>query len=231
MQVAYSASLSASGGTAPYSWSMISGTFPASLALNASSGAISGTPTQAGSFLFSVQVKDSAARTAYASFTASIAPPLSPVVSGISPSSGPTSGGTKVTISGSNFVSGAAVSFGGTAAASVVVNSASQIQAVAPSHIAGSVQLIVSENGQSSTPVSFTYNVVNPTVSGVSPNSGPTAGGTTVTISGTNFLAGALVPLRHRLRTERHRYQRHPNSSCYSLQRFWPGQRSCRESR
>jgi putative Ig domain-containing protein/IPT/TIG domain-containing protein len=63
---AYSASLSASGGTAPYVWSLGSGSsLPAGLAL-ASSGGISGTPTISGSFSFTAQVKDSAnASTSY----------------------------------------------------------------------------------------------------------------------------------------------------------------------
>jgi Protein of unknown function (DUF4038)/Putative collagen-binding domain of a collagenase/Putative Ig domain/Immunoglobulin I-set domain len=43
----YSATLSASGGTTPYTWTLTSGTLPAGLSLNASSGAITGTPTQA----------------------------------------------------------------------------------------------------------------------------------------------------------------------------------------
>jgi hypothetical protein len=43
--VAYSASLAATGGTTPYRWSLISGTFPTGLSLNASTGAITGTPT------------------------------------------------------------------------------------------------------------------------------------------------------------------------------------------
>jgi hypothetical protein len=38
----------------------------------------------------------------------------------------------------------------------------------------------------------YTY-VVTPTVSSVSPNNGPVAGGTGVTITGTNFAAGATV--------------------------------------
>jgi hypothetical protein len=42
---AYSASLTATGGTAPLSWSLVSGTLPAGLALAAATGAISGTPT------------------------------------------------------------------------------------------------------------------------------------------------------------------------------------------
>ena len=43
--VAYTATLAASGGTLPYQWTLASGTLPAGLALNAASGAISGTPT------------------------------------------------------------------------------------------------------------------------------------------------------------------------------------------
>ena len=38
----------------------------------------------------------------------------------------------------------------------------------------------------------FTY-TVNPTVTSVSPNNGTTAGGTSVTITGTNFATGATV--------------------------------------
>jgi hypothetical protein len=44
---AYSATLIATGGTAPYSWSLTAGTLPAGLALNTATGGISGTPTQA----------------------------------------------------------------------------------------------------------------------------------------------------------------------------------------
>lgn len=54
---AYSQTLTATGGTAPYSWSVSSGTLPAGLTL--SSGVISGTPTTAGSTTFTVMVSDS----------------------------------------------------------------------------------------------------------------------------------------------------------------------------
>lgn len=192
--MAYSASLSASGGTTPYSWSVIGGAFPPGLTLNASTGSITGTTTQAGTFLFTAEVKDSAGHSASASLSANIAPPASPVVSSISPKSGPTSGGTTVTIGGSNFATGATVSFGGVAASSAAVVNATAIQAVTPAHIAGTVDVNVQQNGQTSTlSSSFTYTVVTPTISSISPNEGPTSGGTKVTITGTNFLVGALV--------------------------------------
>jgi hypothetical protein len=57
---AYNATLAASGGTSPYTWSLTSGTLPGGLALNASTGAISGTPTTAvNSLALTFQVSDS----------------------------------------------------------------------------------------------------------------------------------------------------------------------------
>ena len=69
--VAYSVTLAASGGSGTYTWSMASGTLPAGLTLS-SAGLLSGTPTSAGSFSFSVKVTDGAARTATKSLTVEI---------------------------------------------------------------------------------------------------------------------------------------------------------------
>jgi hypothetical protein len=69
VQVAYSAGLSASGGAAPYSWSVVSGSLPAGVSLNASTGIVAGTPTQAGTFAFAVQVNDAGAQSAQKSFS------------------------------------------------------------------------------------------------------------------------------------------------------------------
>jgi len=53
---AYTATLGATGGTGTYTWSVISGALPDGLSLSA--GAISGTPTAAGTSDFTVQVND-----------------------------------------------------------------------------------------------------------------------------------------------------------------------------
>ena len=52
-----------------------------------------------------------------------------PTVSSVSPNNGPTAGGTAVTITGTNFATGATVTFGGTAATSVVVVNSTTITA------------------------------------------------------------------------------------------------------
>jgi hypothetical protein len=58
---AYSATLMASGGTTPYTWSVTGGTLPAGLSLAPSTGIISGTPTAATSTSITVQIKDASA--------------------------------------------------------------------------------------------------------------------------------------------------------------------------
>jgi hypothetical protein len=55
---AYDTTLEADGGTMPYTWAVTSGSLPAGLSLDASSGEISGSPTSAASFTFAVTVTD-----------------------------------------------------------------------------------------------------------------------------------------------------------------------------
>jgi hypothetical protein len=75
---AYSQTLAAAGGTTPYAWSVTTGSLPAGLTLNSSTGAITGTPTAAGSSPFTVQVADSsrAGATATKALSIAIASPL-----------------------------------------------------------------------------------------------------------------------------------------------------------
>jgi Putative Ig domain/Protein of unknown function (DUF1565) len=72
---AYSATLTATGGTAPYSWALTSGTLPAGLVLNSTSGAIGGTPTQAvanAALTFKVSDSGNPAQTQSATFSLTI---------------------------------------------------------------------------------------------------------------------------------------------------------------
>jgi hypothetical protein len=68
---AYSATLAAAGGVAPYLWAVTAGSLPAGLTLNAQTGAISGTPASAGTASFTVQLTDAQ------SPAASVSAPLS----------------------------------------------------------------------------------------------------------------------------------------------------------
>jgi len=69
--VAYSATLTATGGTSPYSWSVTSGTLPAGVTLS-TAGALSGTPTNAGAYSFGIRVVDSIGATASQSYNLTI---------------------------------------------------------------------------------------------------------------------------------------------------------------
>jgi hypothetical protein len=74
-----------------------------------------------------------------------------PTVAKLKPKTGRVSGGTSVTLTGTNFADVTAVDFGGVAAASFHVVSANSITAVTPAHVAGRVQVTVATpNGTSS---------------------------------------------------------------------------------
>ena len=118
-----------------------------------------------------------------------------PVVTAISSASGPGSGGTSVTLTGYGFDAVNAVQFGGVPAASFTVNSDMSISATAPVAPAGTVDITVSSPGGTSTTSSadqFTF-IAAPTVTHISPASGPVSGGTTVDITGTGFTDAIVV--------------------------------------
>jgi hypothetical protein len=67
----YAAQLVATGGTAPYSWTILTGSFPSGVSL-ATSGLLSGKPTAAGSASVMVQVTDAVTSTASATVSLTI---------------------------------------------------------------------------------------------------------------------------------------------------------------
>jgi hypothetical protein len=118
-----------------------------------------------------------------------------PSMSTVSPSSGSVAGGTLITVTGSNFSPNATVTVGGTAATSVTVSSATQFTAVVPAGTLGPADVEITNVDLQSTTLTggFTYQGAAPTVTSVSPSTGPPAGGTLITITGTGFLSGASV--------------------------------------
>lgn len=128
-------------------------------------------------------------------FTASPAPTLS----SIAPLSGGSLGGTNMTLLGSGFATGAVVRFGDLATGGVEVPAAvvdaGRITATSPPIPAGPVDVrVVNPDGAVSPAIVVTVQPSPPpTVTSVSPGTGPTAGGTSVTISGTGFADGAVA--------------------------------------
>lgn len=88
----YSGSVSATGGTAPYKFSVSSGQLPGGVALDDSSGKISGTPGASGSFPFAVSVSDANGDSAQKSLQISVA--STSTTSGGGSGSGGSSGGS-----------------------------------------------------------------------------------------------------------------------------------------
>ena len=82
-----------------------------------------------------------------------------PTVASVSPTSGPATGGTSITIRGTNFAAGASVTLDGTVATNVVVTNGTTITATTPAHAAGNVDVVVTNtNGQSGGKINaFTY--------------------------------------------------------------------------
>jgi len=124
-----------------------------------------------------------------------------PTVASISAESGPSEGGTRVTITGSGFLTGATVEIGGEAS-SVEVLSETELTAVTPAHAAGSEEVVVKDaDGVSAGGPDYTYlegkppPAPAPTVASIKPESGSSEGGTRVTITGSGFLTGATVEI------------------------------------
>ena len=107
-------------------------------------------------------------------------------------------------ITGTNLTAASEVKFGSAKATGVKVESATEVKAESPAGT-GTVDVTVTTPGGTSTPSlgdQFTYIVPAPTVTKVAPTSGPAAGGTAVTITGTNLTGASEVKFgadrRHR---------------------------------
>jgi hypothetical protein len=113
-----------------------------------------------------------------------------PTIAKLTPSKGPVSGGTTVTITGAHFTEVSAVTFGSVPAASYTVDSTTSITAISPPEAASKVGVTVT--GPGGTSISKPYKFT-PVVSSLTPNSGPAAGDTSVSVSGEGFVPGATT--------------------------------------
>ena len=125
--------------------------------------------------------------------------PPAPTLTTVSPNSGAQGGSVSVTLTGTNFVTGAtAVNPGnsGITVSGVTVVSATQITAtftISGTSATGANNVTVTTNGGTSNGVPFTVNPPAPTLTTVSPNSGAQGTAVSVTLTGTNFVTGATT--------------------------------------
>jgi LPXTG-motif cell wall-anchored protein len=120
-----------------------------------------------------------------------------PTAASIAPNSGPQSGGQTVTITGTNFIiDGTTVTFDGAPATSVTVaGNGTSLTATTPAGAVGPASVLVTTDGGAASPLDYTYlaDGSGANVTNLAPTSGPTAGGTVVTITGTGFTGATGV--------------------------------------
>ena len=118
-------------------------------------------------------------------------------VTSVYPASGPTAGGATVDIYGSGFLNASAVSFGGTNAWEVAVDSDAHITAQEPAHAAGVVDVIVtapSGTSQATSADHYTFGSGLSTTTTLTSSANPSAYGQSVTLTATVANGGHGAP-------------------------------------
>jgi PKD repeat protein len=177
--IAYVGALAATGGTQPYSWSVVSNSLPTGLALVTGTGAITGTPTVATTANFTVQVEDASSLVSNKNFMLTIDPASIQII-GL----------------GGNLVFGN-VTTGATATATLTItnsgNAALTVTSITyPSGFSGAFSGVIGIGTAASVPVTFAPTALISYGGTITVNSGATSGTSTIAISGT----GAPVPTR-----------------------------------
>ena len=119
-----------------------------------------------------------------------------PTITSIVPSSGKTVGGTAVTINGTDFVAPATIKIDGNLCSNIIFVSSIKITAKTPAGTAGAKNVVATNpDTQYYTLIGgFTY-IPPPNLVSINPNSGKTAGGTAVTLGGSDFITGCTVTI------------------------------------
>lgn len=121
-----------------------------------------------------------------------------PTLSAIGPVSGTTGGGDIVILTGSDLSTVSEVDFDGVAASNVSVLDDTSVTAMTPSHAAGAVTVSVNTNDGAATLTNgFTFTEEaeqpSPTLESIHPASGPLAGGTAFTLTGTGLTTASEI--------------------------------------
>lgn len=122
--------------------------------------------------------------------------PAVPGISNAVPAASSTSGGTSITINGTNLDTTTAVLFGDATGSNLNIVSPTQITVTTPAHAAGFVDLVVQTAGGEEARLSLGFgfgDAVQPALTAIFPATGGTAGNAAVSLSGTQFVPGATV--------------------------------------
>ena len=121
----------------------------------------------------------------------------SPTLTSVNPNRGTAGTNVNVTLTGTNFVSGATTVnvSNGVTVSNVSVTGPTQLTAsfMIAASATGSANVSVTTSGGTNGTVPFSFSLATPTLSSVSPNSGSAGTNVNVTLTGTNFVAGATV--------------------------------------
>jgi hypothetical protein len=207
-QSSYNATLSATGGIPPYTWS---GTGVDGLALSAT-GALSGAPAQPGTFMQSVTVRDSAGLTANASLSLTVTPALVISTTSLPPAIAQSSYSATLTASGATppyIWSGAGAdglilsatgvlsgtpSVAGTFTQTVAVNDSTGATASASLSLTVTVPLTVSSSSLPPATAGTSYSETITASGGTAPYAWSGTGVDGLTFSGTGQLSGTPSP-------------------------------------
>ncbi|MDR1197191.1 MAG: IPT/TIG domain-containing protein [Candidatus Nomurabacteria bacterium] len=118
---------------------------------------------------------------------------IAPTITSATPTSGPTGGGTEITITGTNFGSASSIKLDNKNCIGVTIT-VTQITCRTQSHPAGLVDLVYSDEIETIARTNA-FEYLSPTITDVTPTSGPTGGGTEVIITGTNFGGAPTIRL------------------------------------